>query len=523
MKVYAVSMDRNILSIGFRRVVAVAKKAGFDVDSIYFLDDFRENTHSGSWWRQKTGEGFGVNFISDEEKVSALAQHLSKGDVVAFSVMSVQRNLCKTLCKKVKELNPDIKIILGSYHPTIFPEDAIEFSDAIAIGEGELIFVDFLNRVKNSESLEGLEGTWTNINGKITKNPDRELMTKGQMEDRALMDYTLENNYIYSVADESVIPLTEKIFYKQVGTVYNTIWSVGCPYRCSFCSQDLLNDMNPEYAQFRGPSPAYMVNEIKEVQKRFAIDYVIFYDSDFMGRSLEELKEFGRLFPETGLKFILSGTNPATIREEKMRVLTDAGLVRIKMGMESGNDEMLEFFKRPAKTKELRKTSEILSKFKDKMVAPAFEMIIDNPLESKDQLYQTIDFLHSLSGPFTLSLFSMHFMPGTALSRTQGDDKFVAEQFDKEYMFSYKPNALNNLLSIFAILKPSPLLLKILKKFVSGKEEKKFPRLKTFLYRAMLFRRAMDSVRFGDYSNFPAWVMFVYHKTRQLKLNLLSG
>ena len=522
MKVYAVSMDRNILSIGFRRVVAVAKKAGFDVDSIYFLDDFRENTHSGSWWRQKTGEGFGVNFISDEEKVNALAQHLSKGDVVAFSVMSVQRNLCKALCEKVKELNPDIKIILGSYHPTIFPEDAIEFSDAIAIGEGELIFVDFLNRVKNGESLEGLEGTWTNIEGEITKNPDRELMTKEQMEDRALMDYALENNYIYSVADEKVTPLTDKIFYKQIGTVYNTIWSVGCPYRCSFCSQDLLNDMNPEYAQFRGPSPAYLVNEIKEVQKKFAIDYVIFYDSDFMGRSLAELKEFGRLFPETGLKFILSGTNPATIREEKMRVLTDAGLVRIKMGMESGNDEMLEFFKRPAKTKELRKTTQILSKFKNKMVAPAFEMIIDNPLESQDQLYKTIDFLHSLDGPFTLSLFSMHFMPGTALSREEGDDKFIAEQFDKEYMFSYKPNALNNLLSIFAVVKPSPMVLKFLKRIISGKEEKKYPKLKTFLYRAMLIRRAIDSVRFGDYSNFPTWVMFAYHKTRHLKLNFLS-
>ena len=112
-------------------------------------------------------------------------------------------------------------------------------------------------------------------------------------------------------------------------------------------------------------------------------------------------------------------------------------------------------------------------------------------------------------------------MPGTPLSRKYGTDEFVAEQFDKEYMFSYKPNAINNLLSIFAIFKPSKPLLEFMKKVISGKEEKKYPRLKTLLYRLMLIRRGLDSVRFSDYSNFPAWVMVTYHKARLLKNRLL--
>jgi hypothetical protein len=67
MKVYAVSMDRNLLGIGFRRVVAAGKAAGFDMESIYFIDDVEQATHAGSWWTQKTGEGFGVNFLNDKE------------------------------------------------------------------------------------------------------------------------------------------------------------------------------------------------------------------------------------------------------------------------------------------------------------------------------------------------------------------------------------------------------------------------------------------------------------------------
>ena len=521
MKVYAVSMDRNLLGIGFRRVVAAGKAAGFDIDSIYFIDDVKQATHAGSWWTQKTGEGFGVNFLNDKEMLGPLADRLSDADVIAFSLMSVQRNLCKELCERVREKNPEVKIILGSYHPTIFPEDAISFADAICLGEGEPTFVEFLERVKNNESLVGLKGTWINIDGEVVKNPKRELMSLSDLEESPFMDYTLDNAYIYSQIDRQLHPMDYKNFSRQIGTVYNTIWSVGCPYRCSFCSQDKLNDMDEGYAEYRGPTPEYMVNEIKNVQKAFPIDYVIFYDSDFVGRSLQELTDFSKRFRETGLKFILSGTNPATITEEKMDTLVDGGLVRIKMGFEAGNDDMLKFFRRPVRQKDLRRVTEILSKYKHKMVAPAYEMIIDNPHETKAHLYESLDFLQSLSGPYTLSLFSLHFMPGTPLSRKHGTDEFVAEQFDKEYMFSYKPNALNNLLSLFAIFKPSKSLLSFLKRAVSGKEDKKYPRLKTLLYRLMLIRRGIDSVRFGDYSNFPAWVMFTYHKTRLLKNKIL--
>ena len=66
MKVYAVSMDRNLLGIGFRRIVAAGKAAGFDMDSIYFIDDVEQATHAGSWWTQKTGEGLLV-FLHGEK------------------------------------------------------------------------------------------------------------------------------------------------------------------------------------------------------------------------------------------------------------------------------------------------------------------------------------------------------------------------------------------------------------------------------------------------------------------------
>ncbi|NJD91506.1 MAG: hypothetical protein FIA91_08345 [Geobacter sp.] len=191
------------------------------------------------------------------------------------------------------------------------------------------------------------------------------------------------------------------------------------------------------------------------------------------------------------------------------------------MGFESGNDEVLKKFRRPVSSKQLRQATEVLAQFGGKMVAPSFEMIVDNPFETTDQLYQTVDFLDQTPGPFTISLFSLQFMPGTALSEEVTDYSVVEQHMEKEYMFSYKPTALNNLISLFAIMKPPHWLVSFLKMRVAGREDSLSPVLKSILYKLMLLRRAINQARFADYSTFPSWVMLAWHTIRIKRDRLL--
>ncbi|MBF0327642.1 MAG: B12-binding domain-containing radical SAM protein [Nitrospirae bacterium] len=515
LKIYALSMDRNLVAIGFRRIIANAKKAGYNVRSVYFLDDANRASLAGSWWKQKTGDNFNVNYVRNDYALIRLAEILAEADVLAFSLMSVQRNIARTICMEVKKLRPTVKIIIGGYHPTIFPEDAIEFSDVICLGEGERTFVEFLERVQYNTQFSGLANTWVRENEQIIKNPRVPIMTPAEMEQMPFMDYDTEGHFIFSFSDGQLIPLTPTTLIRHVGTTYNTIWSVGCPYRCAFCSQSKFIDLDHAYAYYRGPSPDYVIAEIKAAQLRYPLDYVIFYDSNFLGRDLTTLTTFSRKFrDEIGIKFILSGTNPASIQEDKIRVLLEGGLVRIKMGFESGCDDILKLFKRPVTTKQLRRATEVLAHFGDKMVAPSYEMIVDNPFETHKQLYQTLDFLHQTPAPFTISLFSLQFMPGTALSDDATDYSLIEQHMEKEYMFSYKPILLNNLVSVFAIIKPPSCVMRYLKKLIKGREDVSAPWLKSLLYKLMLMRRAFNQARFGDYSTFPYWVMIAYHKAR---------
>lgn len=515
MKIYALSMDRNLVAIGFRRVVANARRAGHDIDSIYFLDDAYRASFAGSWWKQKTGDNFNVNYIRNEAALLRLAQTLAEADVLAFSLMSVQRNIARALCIEAKRIHPGIRIIIGGYHPTLFPDDAIEFAEAVCLGEGERTFVEFLDHVKAGKSLRGLPDSWVREGDEIIRNGHRPIMTPAEMEEMPFMEYGIDRQFVFSYAQGELIPMTRELLVRHLGTTYNTIWSVGCPHRCAFCSQATFIDLDKGYAEYRGPSPDYLIAEIRAAQRQQPIDYVIFYDSNFLGRSLEELTEFSRKFKrEIGLKFILSGTNPASITADKIGALIEGGLVRIKMGFESGSDEVLKKFRRPVSTGQLRRATEVLARFGGRMVAPSFEMIVDNPFETTEQLYQTVDFLDRTPGPFTISLFSLQFMPGTALSAEVRDYSVVEEHMEKEYMFSYRPTALNNLISLFAIVKPPHWLVALLKRFIAGKEDATSPLLKSALYKLMLVRRGLNQARFGDFSTFPSWVMLAWHRFR---------
>ena len=519
MKIYAISMDRHVIAIGLRRIVAYAKKAGFDINSIYFLDDAWGASQAGFWLKQKTGAAFPVNYVNNQEAIYRFAEILSDADVLAFSLMSVQRGIAKKICDQIKKSNPKVRIIIGGYHPTTVPEDAISFADVICQGEGEKTFVEFLRRTERGESYAGLPNTWVKENGNIIRNPRSPVMTSDEMENMPFMEYGIDKQFFFSFAHGVLIQVHQGDLIRHVGTTYSTIWSVGCPYKCSFCSNDIFIDLDKGYGKYRGPSPTYIISEIKEVMNKFPLDYIVFCDSDFVGRSLEHITEFSEKFrKELGLKFKINGINPVSVSEEKIRVLIEGGLVRANMGFESGSKETLKLYKRAGNAGDLKRACEILSKFRGKMVPTCYEIITDNPFETKEQLYETIDFLDEIPGPFTISLFSLCLMPGTSLSRTIKDKKLLEEHIVKEYLFSYRPTAINILISVFAVFKPPHFIVNLLKRLIRGREEKLYPSTKNLFYKLHVFRRAIDQIRFKDFSTFPYWVMMYYYRFKRLSV-----
>ena len=125
-----------------------------------------------------------------------------------------------------------------------------------------------------------------------------------------------------------------------------------------------------------------------------------------MALKYEVLEEFCKLWKEeVKMNFAIYGIIPTYVREDKVALLVDAGMNRARMGIQSGSDNILEFYKRPTKLHRIKEATEILNKFKKYMIPPAYDIILENPIETPEDTRATVDLIYNLPRPFTLNIY----------------------------------------------------------------------------------------------------------------------
>ena len=83
------------------------------------------------------------------------------------------------------------------------------------------------------------------------------------------------------------------------------------------------------------------------------------------------LEQLCKLYKEeVKIPFAIYGVIPTYVREDKIALLVDAGMNRIRMGIQSGSENILEFYKRPTKLHRIKEATKILNKFKKYMIPP---------------------------------------------------------------------------------------------------------------------------------------------------------
>ena len=79
-------------------------------------------------------------------------------DVVGFGYWTVQAEISQQLSNELKKKRPDVFIVHGGIHPTIFPEEALRHCDAVVMREAELTMLELLERYIQGERFSGVHG-----------------------------------------------------------------------------------------------------------------------------------------------------------------------------------------------------------------------------------------------------------------------------------------------------------------------------------------------------------------------------
>ncbi|MBF0445818.1 MAG: radical SAM protein [Magnetococcales bacterium] len=503
MKIILLSVLDGVDNIGARKVGAYMKTLADDVEILFLVPGQNRSMISVLLMEgEKELEG---------QEITAIAQELMGADIIGFSSMTGYAHLVKQIVQTIKRTPKRPYLIWGGIHPIVEPHDAILEVDAICTGEGEFAFEFFFKKFKNSENFYDTPGFWFNTPDGIRKNGNLPLMTNQMMSDLPFMVYQ-DHEKIYKKG-LGFVEMQTLDFVKYGGVAYLTVFSIGCPLKCNYCSNTAFLDHDINYRKLRYPSVSYIINEVKRVvEKQPFISTIIFTDDSFMAIKTEVLREFAKMYKEEiNLPFVVAGIIPTYVREDKVQILIAAGMKRVRMGIQSGSDRILSFYKRPTPVRSIKTATQILSKFSSNLVDPAYDMILDNPVEKTEDTIATLDMIYDFPRPFTLNIFSLRVLPNTPLAQDMAEAGVDINLLNYGNYWRTIPSLGNCLIYLFIVYKPPLKLYNMLKKHVKPSHHKQplFPVTMIILRLLFLGKRAISHLIRGDFSNLPG-VGFYY-------------
>lgn len=439
--------------------------------------------------------------LTDEE-VDTIAVDLSSDtDVLALSAMSEFAEPVKRIIAAVRKRNPSVYIVWGGVHAIMHPEDAIEHADAICVNEGETAFPEFLQKFREGENYRTVKNFWFRDKDQTIKNEYAPLLSSEELDALPLPVYG-EHELIYKKR-EGFVPIRSRDYRAFEALSYNTVWSRGCPFLCSYCGNTKFLEVDAAFGDLRHASVDHVINEIRAAMQKFPhISSIAFHDDCFMGLPEKDLRSFAnQMRDRIGLPFTVHGVTPAHIREDKLKILVDAGMNRVRMGVQSGSDRMLKFYKRPNRAGLIMDAMNILGEFSGKMMPPMYDMIFDNPVETREDINDTLRLINEMPRPFILNIFSLRHIPNTELGRQLAEMGTEAEGIENCY-FRLKPTYANAVMYLVALVKiPKPLLNVLLRYTRPYRESAQVFRplivLLQFLYAA---KRAWYHFKWRDFS-----------------------
>lgn len=242
--------------------------------------------------------------------------------IVGFSSVSSQFNFVKEISALVKERNSNIITVCGGVHPTINTECILEAKslDGCFVGESENSFIEFIKKIENDEDYKNTDNFVYIEDGKLIVNKLKPLIT---------------NLDSFPYPDREIYPFEDNL--KRTGYAH-FIFSRGCPYLCSYCSNHALAkkyNLPRNYSRYRSPESS--IREIEETIKRFQINTIAIGD-DVFGLDKKWRDEFCKKYKERIRIRFFCLLRPNLVDEEIVRLLKDTGCYRISIGIESGNE-----------------------------------------------------------------------------------------------------------------------------------------------------------------------------------------
>jgi len=354
----------------------------------------------------------------DENPMGCIQPHLK--DALCFGVTVITGAPIKDalqISEKVKELAPNLPLIWGGWHTSLFAKEPIQehsFIDITVQGQGESTFKELVQHLDEQLPLKNIKGITYRENTTIVKTPPRPI---SDMDKMPRVNYDLID--------------VEKYFEKKGKRQFDFISSIGCFFRCTFCADPFVFKR-----KFSAISPVKMAEDLAYYHSKYKFDDLNFQDETFFTYA-KRIEDLCNELIKKGLKF----TWAATMRADQGERLSDeiwllakkSGLRRLLIGVESGSQEMMDWLKKDIKLTQVFYCAE---KCKDLEIDVIFPFIVGFPNETPESVDATVDVIKKLSrksAGFQTPIFYFKPYPGSQITQDVVTNGYKLPESTKEW------------------------------------------------------------------------------------------
>ncbi len=371
--------------LGIQLLSALCKEAGHQVSHVFDPGIESAGVVPGNWLPSALN--------TDARTVQAI---LATGaDIVGFNLEINTFSWSVLIAQQLKELRPDLPVIVGGVHATTVPAVVMGFDcfDFLCVGEGDDALVELLDALQGQGDVRSIANIWSRSEGGVVSNAPRPL--RKDLDSLPFFDKSIHYDLVPEMSHE-----------------YHTNASRGCVYSCSFCFYQPIQEVYG--GRFRNQrSPENVCQELEQALERWpSIRTVTFHDEVFTANR-PWLAEFAELWPKrVGLPFSII-THPELVNENIAELLGKAGCVHCIMGTQTVNERIRKEVL--ARTESSEDIDRAVRSLRAQGIWVVVDHILGIPGETEADQDEALLF-YAACKPNLVKVFFLTYLPGTDIN-----------------------------------------------------------------------------------------------------------
>lgn len=295
-------------------------------------------------------------------------------DLIGISVYTPMANRAYELCKEVR-LKTRAKIVLGSYHVSMLPKEALKYCDAVVVGEAE--------------------GLWENVLQDAEKGKLKKVY---QHSDLPCLDF---------------LPIPKRVLLNKYQYFCDTIQtSRGCPIGCNFC---IIHKFLGQKTRVRP------IEKVREELFSIKKEHLGIVDDNIVG-NIEYASNIFKLLSEFDFHWFTQASVHIAKNDYLLKLAAESGCDALFIGFESINqDSLMEAHKFTNKMEEYKM---LIKKIHDWGIGVEGAFVFGFDSDKKDIFRRTMNFCNE--NELEMAQFTaLTPLPGTELFKKMKDENRI--------------------------------------------------------------------------------------------------